>query len=132
MFVEHLTAAGFELRVQEYGIAVSPASELTAAQRDFIRKHKPQLMDELKLRDLHEALEEKAAVLEYEAGMPRDEAEARAPEAVGAYNYTLVDRPDKVFTLLARGEALAAAKRLLENQYGADRVVDVRPYPWRP
>jgi hypothetical protein len=71
-------------------------------------------------------------VLEYEAGMPRDEAEARAPEAVGAYNYTLADCPGKVFTLLARGEALAAAKRLLEDQYGADRVVDVRPYPWRP
>ena len=97
-----------------------------------IREAKPRILDEQRARDLDEAIEEKAAILEYEAGMPRRQAEERAPGAVGVFNYVLADCPGKVFTMLSPGSSLEEARRLIEHQYGADRVVDLQLYPWRP
>jgi len=40
---------GFEFRVQGEKLYVTPADQLTDEQRDFIRKHKPALMDEVRV-----------------------------------------------------------------------------------
>lgn len=124
--------AGFSVKPQGGNLVVMPASRLSQEMCEFIRENKPQILNELKARDIHEAIEEKAAILEYEAGMPRQQAEKRAPGAVGAFNYVLADCPGKVFTMLSPGSSLAEARRLIEHQYGVDRVVDVQLFPWRP
>jgi hypothetical protein len=80
------------------GLLIAPASRLTDAQRAYIRAHKVLLLAELRAElapvaesfpiapvipvmpvDFdQDAFEERAAILEFEAGFSRDEAERRA------------------------------------------------------
>jgi len=93
-FLEAITRLGVELRVEGERILFRPAAMLTAEDRQRLRDLKPQLMDilvpgtlDMKLLVLCAALppmdaqdlrEERAAILEFDAGMPRAEAECRA------------------------------------------------------
>ena len=73
------------------GLLIEPASRLTVAQREFVKAHKVLLLAELREEAANdpplvpppmtfdqEAFEERAAILEFEAGFSRDEAERRA------------------------------------------------------
>ena len=65
------------------GLLIEPASRLTAAQRAYIRAHKVLLVEALRAEHApvdfdQDAFEERAAILEYDAGFSRDEAERRA------------------------------------------------------
>ena len=68
------------------GLLIEPASKLTPEQRAYIRAHKVLLLEELRAETTppppveldQEALEERAAIMEFEAGFSRDEAERRA------------------------------------------------------
>lgn len=79
------------------GLLIEPASRLTTAQREFVKAHKVLLLAELRAEAANdaplvatappppavvkfdqEAFEERAAILEFEAGFSRDEAERRA------------------------------------------------------
>ena len=89
-FIPALSPAG--------GLLIEPASKLTPEQRAYIRAHKVLLLEELRAElapaapepqpvafDL-EAFEERAAILEFEAGFSRDEAERRALALMSAEN----------------------------------------------
>ena len=85
--VAKMRQAGFELAITKRGgLWVEPASRLTDAQRAYIRANKVLLLAELRAETTppppveldQEALEERAAILEFEAGFSRDEAERRA------------------------------------------------------
>jgi hypothetical protein len=52
-----------------------------AKWRDTLRQHKADIMRHLWIEDLREHFEERAAILEYEAGLPRPEAEEQARRA---------------------------------------------------
>jgi hypothetical protein len=56
----------------EYFQGSAPAGVLTAALLDAIRRHKPALLA------IHELYNERASLLEYDAGMSRDDAEREA------------------------------------------------------
>ena len=82
-FIPALSPAG--------GLLIEPASKLTPEQRDFIRAHKVLLLEELRGEAANdaplvtaefdqEAFEERAAILEFDAGFSREEAERRAQE----------------------------------------------------
>ena len=71
------------------GLLIEPASRLTPEQRTYIRAHKVLLLEELRAELApvlpeplppfdQDAFEERAAILEFEAGFSRDEAERRA------------------------------------------------------
>ena len=106
--VARLRQAGFSLAItDDSGLWVEPASRLTDQQRAYIRAHKVLLLEELRAEiglqvgfsEISErfpvmpvmpepspltvafdqdAFEERAAILEFEAGASRDEAERRA------------------------------------------------------
>ena len=94
------------------GLLIEPASRLTDAQRAYIRAHKVLLLAELRAELAPEplpplvpafdqdAFEERAAILEFEAGFSRDEAERRARAMLAipqSAPQPLPDaRPDKV------------------------------------
>lgn len=93
LVVAKVRAGGFTLAIENDGLAIVPASRLTTEQRAYIRAHKVLLLEELRaelapvapepLPSLTavadtEAFEERAAILEFEAGFSRDEAERRA------------------------------------------------------
>lgn len=81
-----LTAAGLTVSLMpDSGLMVSPASLLTDDLRDLIRAHKPALVDLLKRQVAadqaeleREMFEERAAILEFDAGLARDLAECMA------------------------------------------------------
>ena len=85
--LERLRKAGFVPGISPAGgLLIEPASRLTDAQRAYIRANKVLLLAELRAETTppppveldQEALEERAAILEFEAGFSRDEAERRA------------------------------------------------------
>ena len=132
--VARLRQAGFSLAItDDSGLWVEPASRLTDQQRAYIRAHKVLLLEELRAEMEpfagsfpiapvipvmpvvlvvpafdQDAFEERAAILEFEAGFSRDEAErrARALMSASSVDSTIVEsaiadsppvaKPDKV------------------------------------
>ena len=103
--LERLRKAGFVPGISPAGgLLIEPASRLTAAQRAYIRAHKAVLLEELRAELAPEplpplvpafdqdAFEERAAILEYDAGFSRDEAERRALTLMRAENLTKPSR----------------------------------------
>ena len=97
--VARLRQAGFVPGISPTGgLLIEPASRLTDAQRAYIRAHKVLLLAELRAELAPEplpplvpafdqdAFEERAAILEFEAGFSRDEAERRALALMSAEN----------------------------------------------
>ena len=97
--LERLRKAGFVPGISPTGgLLIEPASRLTDAQRAYIRAHKVLLLAELRAELAPEplpplvpafdqdAFEERAAILEFEAGFSRDEAERRALALMSAEN----------------------------------------------
>jgi len=108
--LERLRKAGFVPGISPTGgLLIEPASRLTDAQRAYIRAHKVLLLAELRAEFSEiaesfpiapvipvmpvvpvdfdqDAFEERAAILEFEAGFSRDEAERRALALMSAEN----------------------------------------------
>jgi hypothetical protein len=78
-----LRAAGFDLTADGDRLIVWPASRLTQAQRHAIRENKPGLLACLWAEMLKEHYEERAAILEFDGGIPRAQAEAAARASTG-------------------------------------------------
>ena len=80
-------------------------------------------------RDLQEAVDERAAILEFDAGQPRLQAEMQARNALRVYRYRVTDRPTEWLTLIAPGCDLDEARQTLIQRFGAERVIEVVPQP---
>lgn len=80
-------------------------------------------------RDLQEARDERAAILEFEAGQPRAQAEMQARNALRVYRYRVTDRPTEWLTLIAPGCELDEARQTLVRQFGVERVIEVMRQP---
>lgn len=83
--LNRLRRSGFALSVEGGKLIVAPGSRLTDADRTFLRAHKPALMALLKDPPASpapvidwEAFEERAAIMEYDGGLTREEAERKA------------------------------------------------------
>ena len=74
--LHEMLAAGFTLDVADGRLLVTPASTLTPHQRDAIRMHRDALLGMLEAEQ--EAFEERAAIMEFDGGLSRVEAEASA------------------------------------------------------
>lgn len=82
-----LRRAGFSLSVSPSGdLAVKPASKLTGDQRAAIKAHKADILQALQSPapfSNREAYEERAAIIEHDGGLPRDQAETLAADIQG-------------------------------------------------
>lgn len=80
---------------------------------------------------IQEAIEERAAILEHDAGMARAQAEATAEKAIkgGVYLFRISDRPQTWLTTLCPGCGLEEARHSLALRYGA-RLLQVIPNPY--
>lgn len=143
--LQELRRAGFSLSVSPSGdLVVKPASKLTDDQRATIKAHKADI-----LQALHspappfdrEAYEERAAIIEHDGGLPRDQAEALAAEIHGepldpdrhswphteAMNTRELERfTQRVEVFTRRGVNPVKAERLADMLVKRDRVGDER------
>jgi hypothetical protein len=82
----------------------------------------------LDLDDTHdhiqEHLEERAAIMEYDGGLTRKQAETEARRNMRVYEYRLTDSPDSRLTMIAPGCDLEEARESLHKRFG-DRLLDV-------
>lgn len=143
--IAKVTAAGIALHLTPDGtnLRIESARPLTNDQRTFLRHHKPAILAHLRQQTappipplseddntaIAEAIEERAAIREFEAGEGRQEADQAAKAAMRVYRYRLTDNPDLWRTLIAPGADLPEARRTLQHQFGASKVLDVQPNP---
>jgi hypothetical protein len=82
--------------------------------------------------DIHEAIEERAAIREFEGGASKAVAEHAARSGMRVYRVRVAmgpDVPDRWFTLIAPGADRTAAEGIACGQFGAARVVALVEHP---
>jgi hypothetical protein len=94
---------------------------LDEATRRLIQDHKKALLEALHAEDLREHFEERAAILEYDAGLPRPEAELKAARITATYAWNCQ------YTWASLRAALAAYPELLAKLPETDGPVDALP-----
>ena len=72
IFLKNIKSHGLDIQAIDGNLHVSPRVKITNSIRQTIRKHKDALVDFI------EAYEERAAIMEYGAGLSRKDAEAQA------------------------------------------------------
>lgn len=78
--------------------------------------------------DVREALDERAAIMEFDGGLPRPEAEVQAARLMRVYRVRVAmgeGEPDRWAVMLAPGCVLPEARRAAALQFGAERVREV-------
>ncbi|GDX85693.1 hypothetical protein LBMAG43_17350 [Methylococcaceae bacterium] len=71
-YTQKIRAAGFVISIDGDSFLVSPSEQLTNEQREYLRANRDLIIGEL------ETFEERAAIMEFDAGFSRDEAEKLA------------------------------------------------------
>ncbi|NEV64137.1 hypothetical protein [Thiorhodococcus minor] len=88
----------------------------------------PPVLTEQERADIHEAVTERAAILEHDAGLPRQQAERRAVSAMRIYRYRLAERPETWLLMIAPGCTLDEARHALSLRFGVKRLLEVREH----
>ncbi len=83
--------------------------------------------DEAAEENIAEHLRERAAILEFDAGLPREQAEAEARRNMRAYRYRLREMPHTDLIMIAPGTSLDEARECLQRRFGT-RLIDVKSY----
>jgi hypothetical protein len=116
---------------------------------DALRRDKPEILTLLRAREtreasppalppedqeaISEAIEERAAIREFDGGETREVAEQQARSAMRIYRALVAmpdDRPPRWVTMLLPGvDDLEEARQAAHWQFGPERVLDVRPHP---
>ena len=131
VLIQQVQAAGGSIHATGGRLKLSAPRPLPSVLVEGLRTHKAEVLaylgDDLN-ENIREHFEERAAIQEYDGGLPRERAEAQARSALRVYEYRLSDNgPDGPWLiLLAPGCDLAEAERSLRNRFGADRVLAVR------
>jgi len=139
-----LTDQGFTLAVEGDRLTVSPSSRLTDPMRAAIRQHKLEIVALLAANDaavsdpppltaddqaaIQESIVERAAILEFDAGMERRQAEIAAQSAMRVFRALIAmpnGQPPRWLILLAPGCDLVEARETLAHQFGPERVLTV-------
>jgi hypothetical protein len=107
-------------------LAALAATTVQAAQ-SVSTPAQPEVLSHTKAEDAVERFTERAAILEFDAELPREEAEACAERAVfqgrHAYHFTLSDYPAEAPVVVCDETTVEAARRSLESRFGEGRVI---------
>jgi hypothetical protein len=144
--LNRLAEAGISLGIDAsgQGLTVESPAPLSPEQRRWLRANKPAILAHLRQdtaavsppppltdadrADIAEAIAERAAIMEFDGGLPRPDAEAAAAARMRAYHVHIAmpDGPPRWAVMLAPGcdlpEATADARRL----FGPERVLSVQ------
>ncbi len=136
--IEKAKAEGVTLALTPVGkVKLRGPEHLVARWLPVIRDHRAGIVAALGghrathaevMESIQEGIEERAAIMEHEAGLPREQAEAQAMAAMFVYEYRLTDGP-RWLPLLAPGRDLANVERSLRDRFGT-RLVALRK--WKP
>lgn len=107
--------------------SVATVATVTVARPPEPKTDPPPLTDEDQA-SITEAVVERAAIMEFDGGLPRPEAEQQARSLMRVYRVRVAmdDEPARWCTLLAPGCDITQAQHAAVAQFGAERVLEVR------
>ena len=132
--IYEIQSAGGRIEVNHGKLRLTAPKPLSDDLVDLIKAHKPELLVTLckdeesdHEESIHEHLEERAAIMEYDGGLTRDQAETEARKALRVFEYRLTDNPDAWLVLIAPGCDLDEASESLRVRF-EKRLIDVKEY----
>lgn len=142
--LSRLESFGVNVVASEGTVYASPREAVTDEVRALVKANKPALLALLTRRPvpvpppppadleaIQEAIDERAAIREFEGGEPRATAEREARAAMRVYRVRVAmgtGEPDRWVTMLAPGCELHEAETVARGQFGAARVLEVHEY----
>ncbi|MDO9048990.1 MAG: hypothetical protein Q7U66_14820 [Methylobacter sp.] len=131
--LSEIEAAGLVVSLAGDRLEISNPSRLTAELKNLMIANKQEIIKQLSgtqlQQDIREQIEERAAIMEYDGGLTRRDAEAAATAAIRVYCYRMKDKPTTELTVIMPGTELTEALEKMRNKYG-DRLLDVYPSPY--
>ncbi|MFB1490873.1 MULTISPECIES: hypothetical protein [unclassified Thiocapsa] len=136
--LREVIAAGVELAINDTGNLKVTGDRIEVDRwLPEIRAHKSELLALLSGAEpppptpavneaIREAIEERAAIREFEVGESRPVAERDAQSAMRVYRFRLTDQPDTWLTMLAPECDQDQARHDLALRFGAERLIEVR------
>lgn len=131
---------GVSLRVDGNQLIAQPSSKLTEPLRIKIRQHKPELIKALSQHEtpklsitdeenIQEQLDERAAIMQFDGGLTRPEAERQAKSNMRVFHYRITDKPDSWLMMIAPGCQLTEVRRSLKSRF-RERLIEVKEYQY--
>ena len=123
VLITRMNNQGVSVCVENGNLRVDSDTQLKNEQRIYLKQYKQKIIEHL-LNGKIEAAEERAAIMEYDGGVPRDEAEKHAIEKhLTPYFFKCTDG-EAVF--LTKCETIEEAKEALDYQF-RDKLIETIP-----
>lgn len=108
------------------GAAVTATAPATASGNQSNQGNRENIVNEVKFEseNIREYLAERAAIMEFDGGLSRKNAEQAAATAIRVYCYRVKDKPGAELTVLMSNTELDEAYQNLKLKYG-DRLLTV-------
>jgi hypothetical protein len=128
-----IQSAGFVVSLVGGNLSVTPTKiDLTDTQRTFIKKHKQAIIRQLSntqlQQNIREQIEERAAIMEFDGGLSRADADVAATRSINVFLYRTTEKPNSELTVIMGDTNLDEAIEKLKNQFG-DKLISVITMP---
>lgn len=136
--LKEIKQAGLIISLAGDQLKVDNAERLTDRLRSLIRTNKPALVKQLSKtnaakanelqNDIREQIEERAAIMEFDGGLSRKEAEQAATAAIRVYCFRVKEKPNSELVVIMPNTELDEARKSLMLRYG-ERLLAVYEMP---
>jgi len=136
--LKEIKQAGLIISLAGDQLKVDNAERLTDRLRSLIRTNKPALVSQLSKtnaakanelqNDIREQIEERAAIMEFDGGLSRKEAEQAATASIRVYCFRVKEKPNSELVVIMPNAELDEARKSLMLRYG-ERLLAVYEMP---
>lgn len=126
--LSEINQAGLQISLAGEQIKIANPKKLTDGLRSLIRNNKQEIIRQLSAaqhqQDIRECIEERAAIMEFDGGLSRKDAERAAAAAIRVYCYRVKDKPNSELVVIMPNTELDEAYASLRLRFG-DRLLTV-------
>lgn len=125
-----ITNAGLNISLVGDQLRIANPERLNDSLRDLIRANKSEIIKYFSntqlLQDIRERTEERSAIMEFDGGLSRQDADVAAAKSMRVYCYRVKSKPNSELTVIMPNTELPEAIEKLKEKYG-DRLLSVTP-----
>ena len=125
-----ITNAGLNISLVGDRLRIANPEKLNDSLRDLIRANKSEIIKYFSntqlLQDIRERTEERSAIMEFDGGLSRQDADVAAAKSMRVYCYRVKSKPNSELTVIMPNTELPEAIEKLKEKYG-DRLLSVTP-----
>lgn len=125
-----ITNAGLNISLVGDQLRIANPERLNDSLRDLIRANKSEIIKYFSntqlLQDIRERTEERSAIMEFDGGLSRQNADVAAAKSMRVYCYRVKSKPNSELTVIMPNTELPEAIEKLKEKYG-DRLLSVTP-----